>query len=452
MQLNELLVNTKPPEMDKDSWTTRGLSQYGCCFIGYLTNTQTIQEQLGLSVDDNSGDNISSQNNQDFEKLILVAIERWGQSINQYLQGDYVIAWLNDQHLGITASARSSFSLFYTLQNQANAHISIASEIKLLHQSSNELNPVHCLQQLVLGPFIGRHTYLDNIRRLQPGETILWDINAYKCCHQIRLEGEQQLKFANISLARTSLASNAQTISLDDQHDSSQLFNRLPQVAHRLGEPINDGLLAQFDQQISQNEASVIKLDETWFSGRTNINEPPFNKQTFNSKISWQKGIVHNSLLKYRYHINQRQDYLYSAFEIDNHDELTFAQWLDLHFVIPAWCQLYQSIANGYGKIIINPFMRAEQTLALVNNNLTSQSTGYFAIEDSSLFNVYDAMQRLFRNSEASTKQWFKLEPIVTARFIKQNTQFPRLVEQTCINMLTFDYLAKFHHNQIGSD
>ena len=472
MQLHELYISTKPPTESKHPWVTQGLNQYHCCFIGYLSNAQAIREQL-------SSDNKTADHHQNIEQLIDAAIQRWGHSVNQHLQGDYVLAWSDElqQHLHITASARSSFSLFYTVQHQANDNISIASDIKKLHKSSNALNPSHWLQQLSLGPLIGEQTFLHHIRRLQPGETIAWDMNDYQCTHQVKLQGEQQLTLANNALSERyahaqPLIFDATANDLNDQPNALQLFNRLPQIAHHLAEPINDALLAHFDLQISQCEDTIITLDESWFTGRLDINQRPFNKQTFDSKITWQKSIIRDSLLKKRHQISRHQDDLYAEFQNDSHhlsaiEPLSFSQWLDLHFVIPAWGQLYQRIANGYGKTLINPFMQSNHALAMINKasvqqQRTQQSQGFFSIEDNSMCNIYDAMQRLFRSGEKATKQWFQLAPTATARFIKQNSkhsspQISRLglhrpVEQTCIAMLTFDYLTKFHHHHVDTE
>ena len=453
MDFPQLLIKTKSPVEPKADWIKQGLNQHNCCFIGYISNAKALQQQLNLNLD-------GELNQQAMEQLVCAAIQRWGYKVNQYLFGDYNIVWFdeNEQHLGITASARSSFSLFYTLQRQANDPIEVAFDLKKLHREDNVLNPIHWLQQVSLGPLIGRHTYLNNIRRLQPGETIIWNMTEYKCCHQVKLESEQQLKFADNALS--SCFDNSPTICFEHQQQEQQtstlaLFNQLPQIAHHLGEPIHDALLAHFDQQISQCEHTWVKLDESWFSGRLNVTQAPITGQKFDSKIIWQKSILRDSLLKFRRKVSHRQDYLFTSFEAvsaeKNHDQLTFATWLDLHFVIPAWCQLYQRIANKYGKVIINPYIKAENALAMINKQQTSEK-GFFNLEDESLCNVYDAMQRLFRNGEQATKKWFDLKPAVTAGFIKQREQYPRLVEQTSIAMLTFDYLAKFHNNHIDSE
>ena len=461
MDFPQLLIKTKAPRPSiesesKESWTKQGLNQHNCCFIGYISNAKALQQQLNLSLG-------GALNEQGMEQLVFAAISRWGYKVNQYLFGDYAIAWFDEdeQHLGITASARSSFSLFYTLQRQANDPIEVAFDLKKLHREDNALNPIHWLQQVSLGPLIGRHTYLNNIRRLQPGETIIWDMTEYKCSHQVKLESEQQLKFADNALS--SCFKDAAVISLKQQQEQQQekqactltLFNQLPQIAHHIGEPINDALLAHFDLQISQCEHTWVKLDDSWFSGRLNVNFAPVTGQKFDSKIVWQKGILRDSLLKFRRKISYRQDYLFTSFEAasaeKNHDQLTFATWLDLHFVIPAWCQLYQRIANKYGKVVINPYIKAENALTMIKNQQTTEK-GFFNLEDESMCNIYDAMQRLFRNGEQVTKKWFDLKPTVTASFIKQGEQYPRLVEQTSIAMLTFDYLAKFHNNHIDNE
>ena len=133
MDFPQLLIKTKAPSPSiaspsiasqsiespsNHNWIKQGLNQHNCCFIGYISNAKALQQQLNLSLG-------GALNEQGMEQLVFAAISRWGYKVNQYLFGDYTIAWFDEdeQHLGITASARSSFSLFYTLQRLSLIHI-----------------------------------------------------------------------------------------------------------------------------------------------------------------------------------------------------------------------------------------------------------------------------------------------------------------------------------------
>ena len=79
-----------------------------------------------------------------------------------------------------------------------------------------------------------------------------------------------------------------------------------------------------------------------------------------------------------------------------------------------------------------------------------NQPTAYFSLQQISLANIYDAMQRLFHVGEPDTLKLFNLNPAITARLVKRQTDLPRRVEQLSVILLTFDYLARFHPGRLN--
>ncbi|KGJ93903.1 hypothetical protein [Colwellia psychrerythraea] len=410
----------------------QGFEQEQCYIKGYLTNEELICEQL----------NIETGNQQ---SLLNAALKRWGVEVNKHLCGDYVLVWLNDEQLLVTSSARSSFTLYY----QEHNGLVVATELSHLSQKrETRLNKAQLLQLLTLGPIAGKHTCFEHINQLQSGETLLWQLQqtlklgskeAFKQSYQAKLSHAEQLILVqdnNFPIAEPI------TPRVIDDIDLTELFNQLPLLAHRLGEPVIDIALAHFDSLVQASKTETLLLDESWLSARNIISE-----QCFHLRFSRCKSILKRPLLKQREQLTKLQQQLTTDFSAEHNEQcsvLSFSQWLDLHYVIPAWCQILQRICQHHGKTLINPYARPEQIMKLVRQT-DNQPKAYFSLQQISLANVYDAMQRLFHLGEAKTLKLFNLNPAITARLIRQQTDPPQKVEQLSVILLTFDYLTRFH-------
>ena len=407
----------------------QGFEQEQCYINGYLTNEQAICAQL----------KIESGNQQ---ALLNAALKRWGDKVNKHLCGDYVLVWLNGEQLLVTSSARASFTLYYQQHNG----LSLATDLShLSHQVEGTLNQAQLLQALTLGPLAGKKTCFNHISQLQSGETLIWQLQqSIKLSHQARLSHAEQLILAQDNNQPTA---EPIAIRVTDDIDLTELFNQMPSLAHRLGEPVMDVTLAHFDSIVQASEANILLLDDSWLTARNMIDE-----RSFYQGYSWCKGILKPPLLKQRDQLKKFQQQLTTAFEAaqnEQRESLSFSQWLDLHYVIPAWCQILQRICQHHGKTLINPYIRSKQLMNMVMQ-ADNQPTAYFSLQQISLANIYDAMQRLFHVGEPDTLKLFNLNPAITARLVKRQTDLPRRVEQLSVILLTFDYLARFHPGRLN--
>lgn len=418
----------------------QGFEQDQCYIKGYLTNEQDVCKQLKI-------ENCNQQ------ALLNAALKYWGFEVNKYLYGDYVLVWLNREQLLVTSSARASFTLYY----QENNGLALATDLnRLSHQGEATLNQTQLLQTLVLGLLAGKNTCFEHISQLQCGETLIWQLQqSIELSHQYRLTHAEQLKLAQRNKLPTAELIGPRVF---EDVDLTGLFNQLPSLAHRLGEPITDVALAHFDSLVQASKSDTLLLDCSWLTARNVIGE-----QLFHNNHRWCKDILRRPLLQQRKQLNKRQKQLFTAFEEEQNEQqesLSFSQWLDLHYVIPAWCKILQRICQHYGKTLINPYIGSEQIMTgsltegvteVVSEKITemkqadNQSLAYFPLQQISLANVYDAMQRLFHVGEPGTLKLFNLNPAVTGRLVRRQTDDLRRVEQLSVFLLTFDYLARFH-------
>lgn len=397
------------------------LASQQCYIAGYINDTAELRKTLQLT---------QSHTRQD---VLNAAVKRWGIKVNQYLVGDYVLVWFEDNKLLVTSAARASLSLFW----QQQEGFSLATHLTQFDKP-RQLNQAKLLQQLVLGPLCDSQSCFDGIHQLQPGETLLWLLfdNAKK--KALLLKQEQLPLPQQLELTQQVVLPKSTTVVANSDINRHQLFNALPPLAHQLGEPVADAVLAEFAAAIAECKEEQIMLDSSWLEGRSTLGEAAFA-----DSHRWCKKIVKRQLLKNTSKVQERQNTLKAAFVLEQ-NPLDFSQWLDLHYVLPAWCQLLQRIAQQYGKTLINPFIRPERAKALPRTKQNRAATGYFDLLQVSICNVYDAMQRLMRNGDALTHQLFYLVPPATAKFIQQSRYRPRYIEQVCIQLLTLDYLVKF--------
>ncbi|WDE09098.1 hypothetical protein SG34_030480 [Thalassomonas viridans] len=398
----------------------QGLTANQCFLLGYLSNERQLYQQLNIE-------------NGDQQALLNAAVSHWGREANRHLFGDYLLIWLTDEQLMVTSSARASFTLFYTRDKD---QLALATDLKLLTEMVQAgLNQSYLLQLLALGQLAAKDTSFEQISRLQAGETLIWQLEKeIALTHESRLSDTEQLELVQLFALPPGEALAPRTV--DDVNETG-LFNQLPSLAYRLGEPVVDAALAHFDSLVHASSSDTLVLDISWLNARNTVAEQANNK-------IWCKSILKRPLLAQRKVLQQCQQQLASAFKAaqDEHSEfLTFSQWLDLHYVIPAWCQLLQRICRLHGKTLINPYMQPGHLMPVVKQAV-KPSSAYFSLQQISLANVYDAMQRLFYTGEAGTRELFDLNPMDTAGLLRKTER--RRVEQLAVLVLTLDYLVRF--------
>lgn len=406
----------------------QGLNPGQCYLMGYLSNAQQICRQLNIE-------------NGDQQALLDAALKQWGHKLNQHLFGDYVLISVNNEQLLVTSSARASFTLFYLNQErQGQNSLALASDLnRLTHLLNAKIAPAQLLQTLALGPLADTNTCFETISQLQPGETLIWQLpGQITLKHQASLSAAEQL-----TLAQNRELTQGQTLATrtTDDVDLTELYNRLPCLAHRLGEPVVDVSLAHFDAVVQASDSDTLVLDSSWLSARNITCDHSIHRSH-----NWCKSILKRPLSAQRGQLQRKQQQLISAYEAEKNaqdEQLSFSQWLDLHYVIPAWCQLLQRICQLHGKILVNPYINARQLMPVVKQ-AQIQSTAYFSLPQVSLANVYDAMQRLFYSGEPGTLKLFDLNPLSTSRLIRREADRHK-VEQLSVMLLTLDYLARFH-------
>ncbi len=406
-------------DIQSDIWINIDSPQSESChLLGYLTNEAALREQLNVS-----GDSLNV--------LLDAAFKLWDKQVNQHLLGDYVIVYKTNQKLLITSSARASYTLYY----QMDRGLVLSSD---LTRMSKVVSEPQFMRNMVLGPLADNQTPFEGVSRLQGGETRLWQISGnVELTHQALLSNEQQSALAQqvrLPEAMPLIAPALADTKLTD------LFNRLPQLAHQLGQPISDAGLAHFDQLLSATDAQMILLDSQWLNARNRIGE-----QRFEQSHHWCKSVFKRRLSKSTAQLKATQKTLATAYKASSANQSqSFNQWLDFNYVLPAWCQLLQDIARLHGKVLVNPFLQPAKALNLVMQVKAQPPQGYFSLEQASINNVLDAMQRLFYMGEKNTNTLFKLDPVTTRSVLKQHQNKPRQVEQLCIKLLTFDYLSRF--------
>ncbi|WDE02319.1 hypothetical protein [Thalassomonas actiniarum] len=409
--------------------TIRGLEPGQCYLMGYLSNEQALYRQLNIEHGDQ-------------QALLNAAVNKWRHELNRHFIGDYLLISFTGEQLFLTSSARASYTLFYrqSQNEQGQYGLALASNLKQLTQVFDaKINPAQLMQTLALGPLADEHTCFEQISQLQSGETLIWQLATdTSLSHRASLPDAEQL-----TLAQNSAQPQAERLAPRSTSDIelTKLFNRLPSLAHRLGQPVVDASLAHFDALVQTTDSDTLLLDISWLSARHITCE-----QSIHSSHNWCKSILKRPLLAQRSQLQHRQQQLVSTYKAAKNEldeKLSFGQWLDLHYVIPAWCQLLQRICRLHGKTLVNPFMHAEQLLPLVKQAHQAPAA-YFSLQQVSLANAYDAMQRLFYSGEPETLKLFDLNPLATSRLIRREQDRHR-VEQLSVLLLTLDYLTRFH-------
>ncbi len=143
----------------------------------------------------------------------------------------------------------------------------------------------------------------------------------------------------------------------------------------------------------------------------------------------------------------------------------SFETWLQLSVCLPNVWRQERLIAESLGKTIYFSCLDA----SLIRHSLgqigqtkvssglacaqlgqtqtqafkTDSPANYFKLDDDSLVNLYDAMQRLMMHGyQPVTKTLFKIVPPITAKLIKQHKHGQR-VQAFCMKSLTLDHLSR---------
>lgn len=419
----------------------QGLNVDDIYFRGVITNQRDIIEQLKLT-------------NVDHNELLKAAISKWGNSFNQYVIGDYVLLWLNAGQVTMTSSACSTHTLFW-LQEDC---LKISSQLSDITRKNILLDEVGMLQRLVFGFEFGNKTHLAKVKKLLPGETLCWSVEKTVTLeYQNQLERVMQIKQVNSYALPLEFADKVDPSEVNGAIEKNHLFSSMPQIAYRLGEPLLDATLVEFSWYLSRLSKSTashyIHLDDYWLRGRTRINiQSILNDRCWTAAVA--KRLKKNtSKLKL---IEKQLKDEYENAELSKRittapDSLSFAQWFDLNYAMPAYCQILQRVALLHGKTLVFPSFNPQVARELILNNSHEKEEGYFCLSDPGIYNVYDAAQRLFYSGAGITKKIFSTAPISLVQLIKQFSIQPQRTEQSCIQLITFDYLAKFNAYQMKS-
>ena len=374
-----------------------------------------------------------------FEELLWAAIERWGKKLNQYLIGDYVLVWQAEETVSMSSSARTSHSMYW----RQDEGLVISSKLSQLINDKLKLNETQLHRQLSIGPMLSEETIFDNVLQLIPGETLVWCLktNGKNIYRKIIDLSEQNKITESIDVSKETPSELNEKFKICN----NQIFSSMPQLAYQLSEPLIDASLIEFSSYLkglsAEKKSQGVVLSERWLKGRYQINDKLFNalnpsKKLFSKRLKCQCRQLKKLFGKLRKCFNNE--------EVNNKGELDFYQWFELNYTIPAWCQCLQRVASLHGVILINEFQNYQKakSFLIAENKVEQKST--FNLDDPSVYNVFDAMQRLFYNGENATSALFRLAPINTSRLLKQSDCMPRIIEQNCIQLLTLDYLTKF--------
>lgn len=165
----------------------------------------------------------------------------------------------------------------------------------------------------------------------------------------------------------------------------------------------------------------------------------------------------------------QTQMLSFQGLELSHLELPSFELWLDLTVRLPNQWQQERQVAEALGKSvqfsclngrfmsqIFSQMKSAESdapsdglhqpNLSVIGNVSSGKYKslqGYFQLEDDSLVNIYDAMQRLMMHGyKPVTKSLFKVVPPISAKLIKQTDQRQK-VEAFCMKSLTLDHLSR---------
>lgn len=138
----------------------------------------------------------------------------------------------------------------------------------------------------------------------------------------------------------------------------------------------------------------------------------------------------------------------------------SFDTWLDLSVRLPIVWRQERLMAQSLGKkihfacldanVIRHSLVSSKQVNAASGLAFeafqSSKEASYFSLEDDSLLNLFDAMQRLMMHGyKPVTNRLFKIVPPLTAKLINQQKQRQK-VETFCMQSLTLDHLSR-HQN-----
>lgn len=265
-------------------------------------------------------------------------------------------------------------------------------------------------------------------------------------------------------------------------------FMALPALSRLLSEPVTH------IKQLSLLETLLYQETDTYVSDSgcrvLGLKEPQQNNEGYRSAAQrnqyWDKvARLENSLIKSLYkrifksnlrrafkaqrqtQLRLRQEYQTQMLSFKTLEQAgiacaqselpSFDTWLDLSVRLPNVWHQERLMAQGLGKkihftcldagLIRHSLAQSGQMSAhpkLVSEQIQSGiKPAYFALDDDSLQNLFDAMQRLMMHGyQPVTHALFKIVPPLTASLIKQQAQRQK-VEVFCMQSLTLDHLSR---------
>ena len=413
-------------------------------FRGYVSNRESLVNQLDVE------EGISRN------ELLRAAIIRWGIDFNQHVHGDYVFCWLDsDKCLYFFASARSSHTLFYQLAKEQNGlyRFWITDCLATLNTlNENVLSKDELSLQLLFGVSNESNTMFEGLQQLLPGETQVWglgEVPGQVCQRQLTLAEQLTLSGADLAGHYDLEVEACQLESATEELTSLDKFNRLPKLSWAIGQPIDDAQLIDFSNALFSCEEEIIAVGPAWLSGRRMIDVQGLSKAG-----KWYGKLLHKSLKPVQKQLSSIQQRLITEYEEDKSslpavNELTLNQWFDLKYSLPAWCRVLQRLAASSEKMLVFCCLQQEKGLELVKQKPVFSPT--FTLDDPSVCNIFDSMQRLMENGyQQVTKQILVPNPATTSVIVKHLPEFPQRVEQVCIQLITLDYLSRFNQWQVN--
>lgn len=401
---------------------SRGFDSNNIGFRGVIYNLGELEKQI----------NNKSSNESD---VLKAAFEIWGSELNQHLRGDYVILFLVDKILTVVSSSQSSYSLFYRHDNGIKLSFDLEDFIE---DEGIILDKDAVDRDCFCGVGLQKTTYLNNVYQILPSEIMEWRLD--RSVELVKNHTTNKFSFGTDSF----LVRDIKPLP-EQSYNNISLFKNIPKLTAYLKEPLYCTSLIEFDLLLAQQKSKFVCLDQTWLRKRETSNlELRKVMKICGGLIGFQSRTRKKNIKAFR-------KYLELEFQHQTQQKLTnldFDKWLDYKFILPRWIRTLQRIASRHNKHLLVPegLIYDEIKYPIVKSKRPNDSV--FSVVDGSVFNIFDATQRLMYDGESLTKKLFRVIPPVTASLIRHAEKYPRKVERICLQLLTLDYLLRFFSYQ----
>jgi asparagine synthase (glutamine-hydrolysing) len=134
---------------------------------GYVANRRELQSEFGLSREfDDAADDA---------KLMIHAYQKWGERLTAHVTGDFavVVYDIDRQRVLLAHDELGLMPLFYAASGQS---LVAATQLESIVPISGvgELDDLYIYDHLTEGWHLGKHTPYSHVKRLIPGQNILW--------------------------------------------------------------------------------------------------------------------------------------------------------------------------------------------------------------------------------------------------------------------------------------